>query len=66
MKKDYKCKTCKHHDSDFSWVCTNPDSSYCADFTDNDDWCSHYEADEEDEYSLIPTGKPVGLSNNLE
>jgi len=49
MKKDYKCKTCKHHDSDFSWVCTNPDSSYCADFTDNDDWCSHYEADEDEE-----------------
>lgn len=35
------CKTCKHHD-DFSWVCSNPDSSYVADYTDNEDWCSEY------------------------
>lgn len=49
-KIDLKCKTCKYHDSTFSWVCTNADSSYCGDFTDNEDWCSHYEAaDDEDE-----------------
>ena len=36
-----KCKTCAYHD-DFSWVCTNADSSYVADFTDNEDWCSEY------------------------
>lgn len=41
------CKTCKHHD-DFSWVCCNPESSYVGDFTDNEDWCSHYENDGSD------------------
>ncbi len=40
-----KCKNCKYHDS-FSWVCVNADSSYVADFTDDEDWCSAYEEDE--------------------
>lgn len=41
-----KCKRCKHHD-DYSCVCCNADSSYVGDFTDNEDWCSHYESDYE-------------------
>lgn len=41
------CKNCKYHDS-YSWVCVCADSSYCADFTDNEDWCSHFEAAEEE------------------
>ena len=41
------CKNCKYHDS-FSWVCSNPSSSYVADFTDDEDWCSHFEADKEE------------------
>lgn len=45
MSSNLKCKTCKFHD-DFSWVCSNPDSSYVADFTDEEDWCSRYEAEE--------------------
>ena len=43
MKKDYKCRTCEYHDV-FSWVCSNVDSDYCADFTDDEDWCSAYTA----------------------
>ena len=27
-----KCENCKYHD-DFTWVCTNSRSPYCADFT---------------------------------
>ena len=42
-----KCKNCKYHDS-FSWVCVNADSSYVADFTDDEDWCSKFEPEELD------------------
>lgn len=49
IKIDLKCRTCKYHDS-YSWACCNADSSYVADFTDDEDWCSHYEAaDDKDE-----------------
>jgi hypothetical protein len=46
---EQKCKNCKYHDSAFSWVCVNADSSYCADFTDNEDWCSEYRDREDSE-----------------
>lgn len=46
-----KCKTCKWHD-DFSWACCNGDSDECADFTDNDYVCSHWEAAESNEKRL--------------
>ena len=36
------CKTCDWHD-DFSWVCFNGDSPYCADFTGNDSYCPAWE-----------------------
>lgn len=48
IKMNSKCKNCKHHDSQ-TWVCVNPDSSYVADFTDDEDWCSKFEPEEEDE-----------------
>lgn len=37
------CGSCRWHD-DFSWVCCNGDSPYCADFTDDDDTCDQWEA----------------------
>lgn len=42
-----KCKTCAYHAD--NWVCTNADSSYVADFTDNEDWCSEYRGREDSE-----------------
>lgn len=44
----HNCKNCKFHDCD-TWVCTNVDSSYVADFTDDNDWCNVFEADENSE-----------------
>ena len=45
---DKICKTCKYHE-DFSWVCTNGNSEWRADFTDNYDTCDHWVAREEPE-----------------
>lgn len=45
-----KCKDCFYHAD--NWTCTNAESSYVGDFTDNEDWCSHYEND----------GSDIGLS----
>lgn len=47
MATESKCKNCKHHD-DFSWVCSNADSSYVGDFTNDEDWCSHFEVEKRD------------------
>ena len=41
-KPKRNCKTCDFHD-DFSWVCCNGDSPYCADFTDDEDACEAWE-----------------------
>lgn len=41
------CGTCKwhqHEDMDDSWVCTNDQSIYCADWTDYKDSCQEWEA----------------------
>lgn len=38
------CSTCKHHYPDgLDWVCTNPDSDYCADWTEYNDKCEEWE-----------------------
>lgn len=42
-----KCSNCKYHAD--NWACTNADSSYVADFTDDEDWCSAFEEREDDE-----------------
>lgn len=36
------CKWCMWHD-EFSWVCSNGRSPYCADFTDEDCTCEYWE-----------------------
>lgn len=45
MEKN-NCEHCRWHD-DFSWACSNGDSPYCADFTDNKQSCPAFEAREE-------------------
>ena len=40
------CGTCKYHqheDVDNGWVCVNPDSDYCSDWTEYNDYCVDYE-----------------------
>jgi hypothetical protein len=36
------CKKCKFHD-DFTGACCNGYSEHCADFTDDEDSCRHFE-----------------------
>lgn len=47
IEKDEKCcGTCKWHKHeriDDGWVCTNPDSHCCADWTEYNDWCQEWE-----------------------
>lgn len=41
------CGTClwhKHEDVDDGWVCTNPDSEYCSDWTGYEDSCWEWES----------------------
>ena len=37
------CRWHRHEDIDDGYICTNPDSDYVADWTEKDDWCSHWE-----------------------
>lgn len=40
------CGTCKYHKHesvDDGWVCVNPESEYCTDWTEYDDWCIDWE-----------------------
>lgn len=40
------CGTCQYHEHeriDDEWVCTNPDSYYCTDWTEYKDSCSFWE-----------------------
>ena len=40
------CGECKWHtyeDIDHGWVCTNPDSPYCADWTEYEDDCDYFQ-----------------------
>lgn len=41
------CGTCKYHKPDGTWpddwVCVNPDSEHCADWTEYSDTCECYE-----------------------
>ena len=41
-----KCEGCKYWDS-FTWVCSNADIPYCADYTN--DGCGFYEVDMDEE-----------------
>lgn len=39
------CGTCKYHkyeDIDGGWVCVNPNSEYCTDYTSYKDCCEEY------------------------
>lgn len=51
---DNCCGTCKfhHHDSAImhkgDYVCVNPESEYCSDYTMYDDYCMDYESREDD------------------
>lgn len=38
-----KCKYHRHEDIDNGWVCCNPDSDYCSDWTEYNDYCVDYE-----------------------
>ena len=40
--KEKCCKNCRKHD-DFTWVCFNGDSKYCADFTEPECCCEYWE-----------------------
>lgn len=40
------CKTCMYWD-EYSWVCCNGESPYCADFTEPDGGCEHWEQKEQ-------------------
>lgn len=40
------CKNCRKHD-DFTYVCFNGDSEYCADFTEPECCCECWEANYE-------------------
>ena len=43
---DECCGNCKHHqyeDASQGWVCCNPDSECCADWTEYDDVCEEFE-----------------------
>lgn len=40
------CKNCRRHD-DFTWVCFNGDSEYCADFTEPECYCEFWERKED-------------------
>ena len=43
---DKKCGTCKHHyheDIDDGWVCVNPRSRFCTDWTEYEDTCEEWE-----------------------
>lgn len=40
------CGTCRYHrheDVDDGWVCVNPDSEYCTDWTEYEDSCEEWE-----------------------
>jgi hypothetical protein len=39
--KEKCCKNCRKHD-DFTWVCFNGDSEYCADFTEPECCCEFW------------------------
>lgn len=41
------CKNCRKHD-DFTCVCFNGDSEYCADFTEPECCCEYWEGVEND------------------
>lgn len=49
MKREEKkciCRTCKYHvyeNIDQGYVCCNPGSDYCCDWTDDEDWCGAWE-----------------------
>lgn len=54
MMRDYNneiCGTCKWHKPDevfpSDWVCVNADSENCADYTEYEDTCDHWEEREE-------------------
>ena len=36
------CLNCKWY-AEYEGVCTNGESEYCADFTDDDSWCMGWE-----------------------
>lgn len=41
-----ECGNCKHHyheDIDDGWVCVNPRSRFCADWTEYEDTCEEWE-----------------------
>lgn len=50
-----ECGNCKHHyheDIDDGWVCVNPRSRFCTDWTEYEDTCEEWEeegADDETE-----------------
>ena len=43
---EINCKTCRKHD-DFTWVCFNGDSEYCADFTEPECCCEFWKGKED-------------------
>lgn len=46
MKKNECCGTCRwheHEDIDDGWVCVNPESEYCTDWTDYEHNCLDWE-----------------------
>lgn len=57
------CKNCRKHD-DFTWVCFNGDSEYCADFTEPECCCEFCEGKEDRKQGgIVPMSELFELIN---
>ena len=57
------CKNCRRHD-DFTWVCFNGDSKYCADFTEPVCFCEFWvEKKMEKQGGIVPMSELSELIN---
>ena len=61
--KEKCCKNCRKHD-DFTWVCFNGDSKYCADFTEPECCCEFCEGkDDGKQGGIVPMSELSELIN---
>ena len=61
--KEKCCKNCRKHD-DFTWVCFNGDSKYCADFTEPVCFCEFWEEKKmEKQGGIVPMSELSELIN---
>ena len=61
--KEKGCKNCRKHD-DFTWVCFNGDSKYCADFTGSEFYCEFWEGKEDGKQGgIVPMSELSELIN---